>query len=113
MILPLLYASVMAAIDVVSLGTVKYVWATPLSYLSAVSAMALAIGLYALQPILFYQALSFEGMAVANLSWNVLSSMLVTMIGLVIFKERLTRMKAVGAMFSILAIGLLTWEDGV
>ena len=113
MILPLLYATVMAAIDVVSLGTVKYVWATPLSYLSAVSAMILAIGLYALQPLIFYQAMSFEGMAVANLLWNVLSSLLVTTIGVWMFKERITRMKTLGAIFSILAIVLLTWEESV
>lgn len=113
MILPLLYATVMAAIDVVSLGTVKYVWATPLSYVYTVSAMILAIGLYSLQPLLFYKALSFEGMAVANLLWNVLSSVLVTMIGVWWFKERLTHMKTLGAIFSILAIVLLTWEESV
>ena len=113
MILPLLYALLMAAIDVISLGTVKYVWATPLSYVSTVSAMTLAVGLYALQPLVFYKAIAFEGMAIANLLWNVMSSMLVTMIGVWWFKERLTSMKTLGAFFSILAIVLLTWEESV
>lgn len=99
----------MAAIDIVALGLVKQVSQrhfTPLLIL-------VSIVLYALQPLIFYAALRMQGLAVVNLLWNVLSSILVTTVALLYFREKLTPIKLVGVVFSILAIALLAIGDDV
>ena len=103
----LLYAIIMATIDIVSLGTVKYVYIGKMPMVAMIG----AVFIYALQPVLFLQSLSFQGMALMNLLWNVISSILVTLVGVWYFKESLTHTKAIGAIFSVLAIVLLSCED--
>jgi len=97
----------MAAIDIVSLALVKQYSLGKTTFI----AMIIAILIYALQPILFLYALQFEGMAVMNLLWNVLSSVTVSLIGISYFKEKLTAAKTVGAILSVLAIFLLSWDN--
>ena len=104
--LALAYATFMAAIDIVSLSLLKMVHNGTFPFYG----IFLSVLIYATQPLFFYSALSFEGMAVMNLLWNVISSFTVTMIGVFYFKERLTRTKMIGAALSILAIGLLGSE---
>ena len=102
------YSSAMASIDIVSLGLVKaaYTGTVPI-----VAGLGGAVFLYAVQPLLFYNALSFEGMAIINLLWNVISSIVVTLVGILYFKEKLTNLKLIGAAFSIVAIWLLTLDS--
>ena len=107
MLAPITYATVMAAIDIVSLALVKQYSLGKTSIL----AMIVAVCIYALQPILFAYGLQFEGMAVLNLLWNVISSVTVTLVGLWYFKEKLTAAKTVGAILSVIAIFLLSLDD--
>jgi|UniRef100_A0A6C0KJK7 drug/metabolite transporter (DMT)-like permease len=102
------YSSLMASIDIASLGLAKaaYTGAVPVAIGLAVSVL-----LYAIQPLLFYNALSFEGLAVVNLLWNVISSIVVTLLGILYFKEKLTNLKLLGAAFSIVAIWLLGMDS--
>ncbi len=109
MLAPITYASVMAAIDVVSLALVKQYSLGKIS----IFAMILAVCIYSLQPILFVYALEFEGMAVANLLWNVISSVTVSLVGLWYFKEKLTTAKTVGAILSVIAIFLLGLDNTI
>jgi len=104
---PITYASIMAAIDIVSLALVKQYSLGKTSIL----AMIIAICIYSLQPILFVYALQFEGMAVMNLLWNVLSSVTVSLVGIWYFKEKLTVAKTLGAILSVIAIFLLSFDD--
>ena len=46
-----------------------------------------------------------------NLLWNVISSILVTIVGIFYFKEGLTNTKLIGAFFSIVAITLLGMDE--
>jgi len=107
MLAPITYASTMAAIDIVSLALVKQYSLGKTSIL----AIIVAVCIYALQPIVFVYALEYEGMAVMNLLWNVLSSVTVSLIGLWYFKEKLTAAKTVGVILSIFAIFLLSFDD--
>jgi len=102
------YSSLMASVDIASLGLAKaaYTGAVPV-----VIGLAVSVLLYAIQPLLFYNALSFEGMAVINLLWNVISSIVVTLLGILYFKEKLTNLKLLGAAFSIVAIWLLGMDS--
>ena len=102
------YSSLMAGVDIASLGLVK---ASYNGTVPVVSGLGSAVILYALQPLLFYKALSFEGMAIMNLLWNVISSFVVTMLGIFYFKEKLSHTKLIGVAFSIIAIGLLAADE--
>jgi hypothetical protein len=103
----LAYSSAMASIDIAALGLAKaaYTGAVPVF-----AGLATSVVLYAVQPLIFYNALGFQGMAIINLLWNVISSIVVTLVGILYFKEKLTNLKLIGAGFSIVAIWLLSMD---
>ena len=101
------YASAMAGIDVVSLGMVKAVHNKSLP----IEGLVGSVFLYALQPLILYKALDFQGVAVMNLLWDLISDFLVTVMAIVYFKEQLTHTKMLGIFFSFIAIFLLSKED--
>jgi hypothetical protein len=100
-------ASIMAALDIASLGVVKSVFLGNLPMI----AIGVSLVVYSIQIALFFFALNFEGMAVLNLLWDVLSDIFVTAFGILYFKEKLTSKKAIGFLFSAVAIFLLTSSD--
>lgn len=94
----------MAAIDVVSLSILKYIssgtlqsnfWLVP------------AVLIYACQPLIFLKSLSYEGLTVMNLIWDLSSDILVTALGLLWFKERLPANKVWGVVFAFISLGLM------
>jgi hypothetical protein len=75
-------------------------------------AMWIITGLYMVQPWIFLKGLNFTSMTVLNLSWDLLSDILVTLSGLFYFRESLTEYKFIGVLFALLAITLFAL-DGV
>jgi hypothetical protein len=68
---------------------------------------------YSLDPLIFFFALKGEGMALMNLVWNLMSNIIVTFVGLVLFKEGITSMKLVGIVLSFVALFFMTYDgDG-
>ena len=67
---------------------------------------------YAIQPWIFLQSLSFESLTVMNLMWDVISDVLVTLVGLLYFKETIGIYKVIGVVLSFVSITLLSLEDG-
>ena len=67
---------------------------------------------YAFQPILFYLSLQYESLTVMNLLWDVISDVLVTFIGLMIFKEKIGPYKRAGVILSFISIVLMSLNDG-
>ncbi len=63
---------------------------------------------YAIQPWIFLKGLQFSSMTVLNLSWDLLSDVLVTMAGLIYFREYMTGLRIFGITFSFLAIILFS-----
>ncbi len=102
-----LLASIIALLDIGSLGVAKSVF---LGHLPKI-AMGASLLIYGVQIGFFYYALNFEGMAVLNLLWDVLSDIFVTAFGILYFKEKITGKKAIGFLFSAVAIFLLTSSD--
>ena len=101
---PLIYGSLMAGIDVFSLGLLKAIhlnWISPYFF-------AIPVLIYTLQPGLFLKSLDYEGMSVMNMIWDLLSGVFVTILGLYFFKEKITTKKFVGIFLSILSMYLLT-----
>ena len=101
----------MASIDVISLSILKYfsmgvikntIWLIP------------AVVIYSFQPIIFLKSLSYEGLVVMNLIWDLSSDILVTILGLFWFHERLPSAKLWGVIFAFLSLALFaTGEPGI
>ena len=95
----------LACTDIVAFPIVKYVslGARPIWLLFAVL-------VYALNPILLLLSLKTEGLAIINLLWNTISNIIITAIGIYMFKEKISGVKKIGIVLSIISIGLLTYE---
>lgn len=102
-----LFGVSMALIDVFVLGGLK---AKSLGLLNGLWILPIAMGIYALQPILFYKSLQFESLTVMNLFWDLSSDLLVTLLGLFYFSEKLSPRRMVGVGLSIIALMLLSCE---
>ena len=97
----------MAFIDVFVLGGLK---AKSLGMLNGVWMLPLAMVVYALQPILFFKALNFESLTVMNLFWDLSSDILVTIVGLFYFAEKLSPRRMIGVFLALIALLLLSCE---
>lgn len=104
---PLIYGIYMALIDVFSLGLLKSI---QLGWISKTLTF-LPILVYGLQPLIFLAALKFETLTVMNLLWDVISDVFVTIMGLYFFQEKLTALKKVGVLLSLVAIFLLSYNE--
>jgi len=99
-----LYALFMASVDGLvmpllkakHLGMLKGIWMFPLSML-----------IYSIQPLIFYSALSLESMTVMNVLWDVMSDVIVTIIGFAVFGEILSTQQYIGIVVSLIGITLL------
>jgi multidrug transporter EmrE-like cation transporter len=94
----------MSGIDVFSLGLLKAIhlqWISPYFF-------AIPVVIYALQPGLFLKSLDYEGMAVMNFIWDLLSGVFVTILGIYFFQEKITTKKFLGILLSFVCVYLLT-----
>ncbi len=71
----------------------------------------LPIVAYAFQPLIFYFGLGHTSLTVLNLLWDVMSDVLVTLVGLFYFKEKLTHRKWIGVFLAFLAV-IFLGSDG-
>jgi multidrug transporter EmrE-like cation transporter len=106
--IPLLFASIMAIIDGVTLSWIKSYSTGGIIWKSIIP---LAMLLYSIQPLIFLQSLKYETMTVMNILWDITSDIFVTGMGLLYFKEKLSPMKMLGLAFAFIAIVLLSYED--
>lgn len=100
-ILSLIDCGVMTWLKKISLGDIPMNWKT----------LALPVGVYAMTPLVFLYAMMNESMTVMNLLWDVISSILVTGIGLYYFKEKLNTTRMLGVLVSFVAIYLLAYDE--
>jgi multidrug transporter EmrE-like cation transporter len=105
--IPILLATLMASMDVVVLAWIKDYSLGLLSW----KMIPIGMLLYGLQPLIFLQSLRYETMTVMNISWDLISDILVTATGLLYFKEKLTPMKQLGLGFAFIAIVLFACDD--
>jgi multidrug transporter EmrE-like cation transporter len=96
----------MALIDVFVLSAMK------LKSISALNGWVLPVGVlvYSMQPLIFYKSLGSETMTVMNLFWDLSSDVLVTIVGLFVFKEYLTPRRLAGVALSLISLFLLAGE---
>jgi len=107
-VLPIVFGVIMASIDILMMSTAKMVSEGTLS--SAVG-VPLAVGLYALEPLVFLRALHFEGMVVTNLVWNLVSDVIVTLQGVLVFGESIKGLRWVALGTALFSLGLFAYTD--
>ena len=106
--IPFAFAATMASIDSTMLTLIKYITTQK----HHTGWLILPMIVYSLQPVLFYLSMEYETLTVMNLLWDVISDVVITMIGLFIFREKIGPYKKVGVIFSLLSIVLLSLNDG-
>jgi drug/metabolite transporter (DMT)-like permease len=98
----------MALIDAFILSTLK---AFHLGWIKWKGILIISMLVYSFQPMIFLESLKYNSLTVMNLMWDVMSDVIVTLIGLFYFSEKLTKFKKLGVIFSFISIILLTWKD--
>lgn len=99
----------MATIDLFMLGLLKVISKNESRLLRY---MIIPTVVYALQPWIFLQSLRFESLTVMNLMWDLISDILVTILGLFYFKEEIGLYKKIGVALSLVSIFLMSLSDG-
>lgn len=69
--------------------------------------LALTIGSFALAGFFFARSLRYEGMAITNIIWMALSTLLVTSVGYFFFKEIITTLQFVGIVTVVIGMVLI------
>ena len=106
---PILFASAMTGVDVIAFSIMKKIFTKDLSIGFGLISMLL----YAFQPVILYFALSYESVAVMNVLWNIMSSVIVAIVGIMFLKETVGPRKQLGIVFGLIAVYLFTFDDGV
>lgn len=106
--LPLLFGTIMALIDIAMMGTVKMVSE---GTMSSTIGVPFAMGLYAIEPLVFLKAMKYDGMVATNLIWNLMSNVIVTLQGVLIFGESIAGMRWLGIAMSIVSLAILAYTD--
>lgn len=100
----ILLAIVMSILDCLMMILVKEYYIGMLSPVMLIIPMCI----YAVQPLLFYKALAYEGMGIFNVLWDSVSNLVVLGVGLYMFSEVVTTRKAIGVALSFISVYLLS-----
>ena len=103
----LFVAFILAINDVISFGIAKSTFLKTYS----IGWLIIPVILYGLQLPLFYYGLKFSSMSILNISWNLISNILVTLVGFFYFKEKVSNVEMVGLIFAFISIGCFTYHD--
>jgi multidrug transporter EmrE-like cation transporter len=107
-LLPILFGIVMALIDITMMGTLKFIDQGKLAYAIG---FPIATLLYAFQPYVFLKAMSHSNMLTTNLIWNLASNILVTLLGVFFFKEKIKGLKWLAIGLSLFSLGIFAYSD--
>ena len=96
-----------ASLDAISLSILK---AVNLGILAKFIWMPIAFVIFAIQPAFFYKALAYESLTVVNLLWDVLSGVFITIIGIMVFKEKINNYQKIGIAGALVSLILLRYK---
>jgi multidrug transporter EmrE-like cation transporter len=106
--LPVIFGTLMAFIDICMMSTLKMIHIGTMDKLVGIP---LSITLYAIEPLIFLKAMNYEGMVVTNLVWNLMSNIIVTLQGILIFGERIKNLRWLGICMSLVSLALMAYTD--
>ena len=73
--------------------------------------MIIPMIMYACSPLIFLKALSQESLTIMNIIWDVSSDIIVTLIGLFVFSEKISPVKLLGILVGMSSIFLLSYDS--
>jgi len=106
--LPIAFGTVMALVDMCMMGGIKMVHN---GTLPAVTGVIMSSAVYLLQPLIFLKAMKYQGMAVTNLVWNLISNTIVTLQGVFIFGESIKGLRWVAMAMGLVSLVLFAYSE--
>ena len=106
--LPIVFGTVMALIDITMMGTLKLVDQGKLAYAVGLPVATL---LYAFEPYVFLKAMTHSNMVVTNLIWNLASNILVTLTGVFFFRESIKGLKWLAIALSLFSLAIFAYSE--
>jgi multidrug transporter EmrE-like cation transporter len=106
--LPIVFGTVMALIDISMMGTLKLVDQGKLAYAVGLPVATL---LYAFEPYVFLKAMTHSNMVTTNLIWNLASNILVTLTGVFFFRESIKGLKWLAIALSLFSLGIFAYSE--
>jgi multidrug transporter EmrE-like cation transporter len=107
-LLPIFFGLVMALIDINMMGTLKFIDQGKLAYAIG---FPIATLLYAFQPYVFLKAMAHSNMLTTNLIWNLASNIMVTLLGVFFFKEKIKGLKWLAIGLSLFSLGIFAYSE--
>jgi len=107
-VLPIVFGFAMALLDVGMMGVAKLTHQKKFSYLGG---LLLSTAIYAPQPYLFLKAMNFENMTAVNLIWNLSSDLIVTLMGVFYFGEKIAGLRWVAVGMALFSLVLFAYTD--
>jgi len=106
--LPIVFGTVMALIDISMMGTLKLVDQGKLAYAIGLPVATL---LYAFEPYVFLKAMTHSNMVTTNLIWNLASNILVTLTGVFFFRESIKGLKWLAIVLSLFSLAIFAYSE--
>ena len=107
----ILIGCIMVINDIISFGITKEV--SLQNNLKSIYWLIIPTVLYGSQIWLFYYGLKKTSMSVLNITWNLFSNILVTLVGVYYFKEQVTNIKTIAILLALSSIILFTYDGAV
>lgn len=101
----ILYGILLAINDAAMLGLIKDIYIN-----GSLFRMVAPTILYAIQPWIFLSAMKFESMAVMNITWDLISDVLVSLIGIFYFKEILNPVQICGLILGFISLIMMGYK---
>jgi len=98
---------VLAIVDIISMGITKK---TVLGQLNN-NWLIVAVVLYGCQMLIFYYGLTTSSMTTLNLTWNLFSNIVITIIGIWYFNENITSLEQYGILFGLFSLFLFSISE--
>jgi len=103
----IIVASILAVNDVFSFGMTKNILQTN----KELYWLAIPMTLYAVQILIFYYGLKHTSMTILNKMWNLISNILITILGIYFFKEKINNIKSFALLLGFISIALFAVDE--
>lgn len=100
----MIFGIILGLIDSLTLSLLK---AYNLKIINNILIVILCMVIYSFQPLIFLQSLNTESLTIMNLTWDLISDIFVTGIGLYYFSETLSHAKTYGVILSFISLILM------
>jgi len=107
-LLPIAFGTLMAMNDVFMMTSLKLVHNQTIPNLPGV---VFSLVCYLLQPLIFLKALNYQGMAQTNLVWNLISNTIITIEGVLVFKESVKGIRWLAILTGLFSVALFAYSN--